>query len=664
VSATYHDQTMQDSLAIHRRFPTALLVGLAAAVGYVSAKLGGFLIINDPQTLWPLWPGCAALVALLLLCPRRTWAVLIPAGLIGFILYDLQAGVPIRSIAWLVVADIAEIFVTAEGLNYFFGGAPEFDSLRAFAKYCLVTVILGPLVASLIGIRALNGDQWVSWRCNFLSEGLSFLTVTPAILGLVRYFPRWRSTSRAFKLELVTLLLAVTLASYAMFVARGTHASPAVLYSLVPFLLWSALRFGSTGASTAASIVGLLSVWGAIHGRSPFSETDPIDRVFFLQLFLLFTAVPFMVLAVLAEERKQQEAVLRESEERFRLMADTAPTMVWMSGTNKLCNFFSRGWLNFTGRTLEQELGEGWVSGVHPEDRQRCLNTYSSAFDSRRSFEMEYRLRRYDGEHRWILDYGVPRFSPNGTFCGYIGSCLDITERKLSEMSLHDLTGRLIHAQEQERARIARELHDDISQRMAFLQIGLEQFEQSAAGLPMNRRKELRNLTNVASEVSSDLHSISHQLHPARLDLQGLVAAMGSLCREFMAQHELQIDFVHEDIPNQIPTDVALCLFRIAQEALRNVVKHGKTSAAQVKLSACADGIDLCVADTGSGFDPECAHRGLGLISMSERLRILGGRLEVGSAVSRGTQIRAWIPLPRNASDPTSNSTTQILRPQ
>jgi PAS domain S-box-containing protein len=649
--------------AASRRPTTALLMGLALVVGYVSATLGGILIINDPQTLWPLWPGCAVLVAFLLLCPRRIWLFLVPAGLIGFILYDLQAGVPIRSIAWLVVADVAEIFVTAEGLHRLFHGAPNFDSLRAFAKYCLVTVILGPVAASSIGLRALSGDPWISWRSNVLSEGLAFLTVTPAILSLVRSVPLWKRASRAYKLEAAALILGLVLASYALFVARGTNAPPALLYSLLPFLVWSAVRFGSAGASTAASIVALLSIWGAIHGRSPFVEPNSIDRVFSLQLFLFSTAVPFMVLAVLAEERKRQEAVLRESEERFRLMADTAPTMIWMSGTDKLCNFFNRGWLNFTGRTLQQEFGDGWLSGVHPEDRQRCLEIYVSAFDARRDFRMEYRLLRYDGEFRWIVDCGVPRFSPNGAFCGYIGSCLDITERKLSEMSLHDLTGRLIHAQEEERARIARELHDDISQRLAFLQIGLEQFEQSVRELPANRRKELHNLTNVASEVSSDLHSMSHQLHPARLDLQGLVAAMGSLCREFMAQHELQINFVHEDVPNQISTDVALCLFRIAQEALRNVVKHGKTSDAQVKLSGCGDGIDLCITDSGSGFDPDCAQLkgGLGLVSMSERLRILGGRLEVGSAVSRGTQIRAWVPLAGSASELNSSVNSHNL---
>jgi len=137
---------------------------------------------------------------------------------------------------------------------------------------------------------------------------------------------------------------------------------------------------------------------------------------------------------------------------------------------------------------MEQELGEGWASGVHPQDLHLCLGFYSTAFDARQSFKMGYRLLRYDREYRWIVDYGVPRFGSNGTFCGYIGSCVDITERKLSERSLRDLTGRLIHAQEEERARIARELHEDISQRMAFLQIGLEQFEQNSAGLSRARR--------------------------------------------------------------------------------------------------------------------------------------------------------------------------------
>jgi len=132
-------------------------------------------------------------------------------------------------------------------------------------------------------------------------------------------------------------------------------------------------------------------------------------------------------------ERKRAEGSLRESEERFRIMANTAPVMIWMSGTNKRCDYFNNRWLDFTGRTLEQELGDGWAKGVHRDDLERCLEIYRNSFDARQEFTMEYRLRRWDGEYGWVLNHGVPRFEPAGIFLGYIGSCIDVTERKHAE---------------------------------------------------------------------------------------------------------------------------------------------------------------------------------------------------------------------------------------
>ena len=187
------------------------------------------------------------------------------------------------------------------------------------------------------------------------------------------------------------LIAGLVLVSYIVFTVREDSRSPALFYTLVPFLLWSALRFGWLGVSTSLVTVTSLSIWGAVHGRGPFSAMVPLTHPLPLQMFLVFASIPFMVLAALAEEHEQAAQVVRESEERFRLVANTAPVMIWMAGTDRLCTYVNQPWLEFTGRPLEAELGNGWVESVHPEDLNRCMHTYTQAFDRRESFRMEYR---------------------------------------------------------------------------------------------------------------------------------------------------------------------------------------------------------------------------------------------------------------------------------
>jgi PAS domain S-box-containing protein len=629
------------------RSRTIFLSCLLAVACYAAARLGGILIITKPQALWPLWPGCALLVAILLISPRKIWPFLLPAGLAGFLVYDLQAGVSYPAIAWLILADILEILVVAWGVSYALNGVPRLNSLKALAKYSFFTLLLGPLVVSLIGLQGMNGDHWIGWRMSFLSEGLAFLTITPAILGWVGGALTKVPTSRSRYLEAIVLFAAIFSLSYFMFVGREKSLPPSLLYSLVPFLLWSALRFGTAGAGTSASIVALLSIWGEVHGLGPFNESDPIRNVQLLQLFLLFTAAPFMVLAALVEEHHQDELVLRESEKRFRLLADSSPSLIWMSGTEKLCTFFNQGWLKFTGRSMEQELGDAWLSGVHPDDREHCFHLYAASFDARVDFEMEYRLRRFDGEYRWLVDIGVPRFESDGTFLGYVGSCIDITDRKTSEESLHALTGRLITAQEEERARIARELHDDFSQRLALLGIGLGQLWKKLAPNEVEQRENVLEMLRGTKEMSSDLHTLSHQLHSSKLEHVGLVPALHGLCKEIREKYKIEIRFYESEGPIEVPKDVALCMFRVAQESLGNVAKHSGAREAQVQLSANAIGISLRISDQGKGFDPATKNpaAGIGLIGMTERLRLVGGRLLIKSELDSGTEILAEVPV-------------------
>jgi PAS domain S-box-containing protein len=359
------------------------------------------------------------------------------------------------------------------------------------------------------------------------------------------------------------------------------------------------------------------------------------------------------LLASNAELRKS-EAVLRESEERFRRVANSAPVLIWMSGTDKRCTFFNQSWLDFTGRSMEQEVGEGWTVGVHPDDLEHCLRIYSGAFDARVNFEMEYRLRNDDGKYRLIVDIGVPRFDPDGTFRGYIGSCVDITDRKATEKSLEELSGRLIIAQEEERARIARELHDDFSQRLAMQSIGLEQLCGKFPPSEVEGRAAVQLLLKRTQEISFDLHSLSHQLHSSRLEHVGLGSALRGLCEEISDKYRIEVEFAESLQGSKIPKDAALCLFRITQEALGNMVKHSGAKQAQVELSATKDEILLRIVDAGVGFDvgQRDSIVGIGLVGMRERLRLVGGKLSIKSAPTRGTEILAEVPLYVSSNEP------------
>jgi PAS domain S-box-containing protein len=222
----------------------------------------------------------------------------------------------------------------------------------------------------------------------------------------------------------------------------------------------------------------------------------------------------------------------------------------------------------------------------------------------------------------------------------------DISERRVAEGTLLSLSPRLVEAQEAERSHVAGELRDDLNQRMALLQIGLGQFERDVPGLSPQARIQLHSLTEVATEIASSIHNLSHRLRPSLLDLLGPVASIERLCREISDRHNVEIKFVHHGIPEHIPKDVTLCLYRITQEALRNVVKHSGAAQAEVELMGHDDRIELRVSDSGVGFIPEPANpsSGLGLISMQERLRLVGGQLSVQSEPSHGTRIHVLIP--------------------
>jgi PAS domain S-box-containing protein len=345
--------------------------------------------------------------------------------------------------------------------------------------------------------------------------------------------------------------------------------------------------------------------------------------------------------------RKRAFEEVQETERRFALVADNAPMLIWMADTDKSCTYVNRRWLDFMGDTLEQELGEGWTANVHPEDRARCVQDYEEAFDARKEIRMEYRVQRRDGEYRWIMDYGVPRYSPAGAFCGYIGSSLDITDLKRSEEELGKVSGRLIHAQEEERRRIARELHDDFTQRLAALGMELAQLGQETPSKE-SLQQRLAEVGGKLRDITMGLSATAHQLHSSHLELIGLAASAQRLCSDFSQQNGIHVDFQQHDIPKNLPPETVLCLFRVLQEALHNVARHSHANSCRVQLRKENRGVLLTVSDAGAGFDPVRGERngGIGLISMRERVRLVGGELHLHSRPEEGTRLEARVPMP------------------
>jgi signal transduction histidine kinase len=226
-----------------------------------------------------------------------------------------------------------------------------------------------------------------------------------------------------------------------------------------------------------------------------------------------------------------------------------------------------------------------------------------------------------------------------------------IAEREKLRDREAGFNSRLLQAQDRERARVAQELHDDIAQRIALLQIGLKQFRQTAA-LSTDARTQVDGLTHVTSQISSGIRTLSRDLHPSALDVVGLKAAITGLCRELAERNQLKVQFICGDLPEHLERAVSLCLFRIVQEALHNVVKHSGVDSAVVELSHTGGGLQLSISDAGTGFDLSTVdgRAGLGLISMRERLRPFGGTFSIRSTPRAGTHIRVSVPVNARAS--------------
>jgi signal transduction histidine kinase len=513
--------------------------------------LGIFLAYKyaTPQNfhvLSALWLPDSVLLCCLLFAPARWWWIYALFSLPVRFYFGTHLGLP----GWQVLAnfpnDWLKAIFSAYLLRRFARGPFRLDSLYQFGLFFCVAVVASPALSALGGAairHSLGQPFWEIWYRWFLSCALVALVVTPALVYWIVARPKIGSAAPARYAEVLLLAFGLLFTSYAAFgrAADGSGWSVAVLYAPVPFLIWAAARFGLIGASTAISVVGILAMLSTRQGRGPFLAASPADNVVGMQLFLVFIALPLLLLSILIMERRKTEESLRQ-------------TM--------------------------QELA---LSENHLHD----------------NFEQ-----------------------------------------------IQKLSARLVNAYEDERKRISRELHDGVSQQLTGALLALTALKH-LPGLHDAGRKSLDEVLPQLTQVSDGIRSLSRQLHPMVVEYVGLPRALQSLCMDSQSLHGMQVEFVGCELPPEFTSDSAICLYRVAQEALRNAMYHSGSQRARVELAIVDGRAQVRITDWGCGFDVERALRkgGLGLISMQERVQSLHGTLKVTSRSGSGTQVIAEIPV-------------------
>jgi PAS domain S-box-containing protein len=356
-------------------------------------------------------------------------------------------------------------------------------------------------------------------------------------------------------------------------------------------------------------------------------------------------------------QRKKAQLARQASEHRFMRLFEDASVGIALEGSEGRLLSVNPAFCSMTGYSKEELLQLSCADLSHPEDSRLEMVLFDELYNGKRkSYQMEKRFFRKDGSVFWAQISISLLKSVEGPPL-VIGMAKDISEKKASDeqltaakLELQHLTSRLIQAQDDERRRISHELHDDIGQRLSLLTVDLDTLQQQldSLGIVLEARRA-SDLHRFACELGSDIHHLSHELHSSKLQHLGLASALKDLCEKVSAQNQVAVTCHAHGLANGLPSDVALCLFRVAQEALNNVLKHSNSKIASVEAVGSGQGIALKISDSGQGFDPTRSHWGIGLTSMRERLRGVGGELMVLSSPGEGTEIIAEVKLERAA---------------
>src|SRR5215208_3777521 len=635
-----------------------VLAALLVAASYYAGSEVGFAVGFPSIPTSIVWPPNSILMAAFMLAPPRRWWVYLLATLPAHILIQSQTAVPLPTMLFLFVTNAGEAALGAYFVRRLCGGLPRFGRLRDLVVFFVFAVFAAPFLTTYADAAAVVMTKWgddysLVWRARFLSNVLTVITLVPAI---VLWAANGRNWLRAVPPRRIAegVLLALGLgAAYAFAYSEssfGPSFVPAKLYAPLPFLIWAALRFGAGGVSTSLLAVLLISVSYAIGGRGTFNSRSPAEDVVGLQLFLIAISVPMMVLAAVTEERRRAEAELAESHRRTSEILESIGDAFYSLDKDFVFTYVNRRAEQLWEKRRDELLGRNFLEVFPQAVGTHFYEEVVRALEGGRPVTYETVSPII---HRWVEMSVYPM---GGGLSVYFR---DITERKRAEQALEHLTGKLLQLQDEERRRIARELHDTTAQNLLAIVLNLETLVQRASTLPQDFSDAVLECQSLCEQTQAEIRTLSYLLHPPMLDEGGLVLALEWFVDGFSRRSGIHIDFVAPPDFRRLPPQMETALFRVVQESLTNIYRHSGSTTAEISLERAGGRVCLRVTDRGRGMAAATGNGsgngagppakgaetfGVGISGMRERLRQLGGRLEVSSD-GAGTSVTAVLPL-------------------